>query len=342
MIKLTQMVKAAGCGAKLGPASLADALKGLFDERHPELLVGTETSDDAGVFKIAPDLALVETADIITPLVDDPYNFGRIAATNAISDVYAMGGRPVTAMNLVFFPACSLPGEILREVLAGGLSVIKEAGVCLVGGHTVEDDQLKYGLSVTGLIAPDKIMRNSTARAGDVLILTKPLGTGIISTAIKGEMAPDVSITEAIRWMTTLNRTAAELMLECNASAATDVTGFGLIGHASEMARGANVTVRLDFASIPLMHGVMGLVADGMVPAGAYRNRDHYSQFLVGLDGQDEKLFPLFDPQTSGGFLMSFSPEDAQRFLKLAEERGLFVRQVGEVMTFSSNYIEVI
>lgn len=342
MLKLTQMVKAAGCGAKLGPASLADALAGLFDERHPDLLVGTETSDDAGVFRIATDLALVETADIITPLVDDPYNFGRIAATNAVSDVYAMGGRPVTAMNLVFFPACALPGEILRDVLAGGLSVIKEAGVCLVGGHTVEDDQLKYGLAVTGLINPDRIFRNSTARAGDQLILTKPLGTGIISTAIKGEMSPAESTAEAIRWMTTLNRTASELMIECNASAATDVTGFGLIGHASEMARGAGVTVRLDFAAIPLMHGVIDLVADGMVPAGAYRNRDHYKQFLGGADGEDDKLFPLFDPQTSGGFLIALAPEDARLYMTKAAEKGLFSRQIGEVLSMQSSFIEVV
>jgi selenide,water dikinase len=341
MIKLTQMVKAAGCGAKLGPASLADALAGLFDERHADLLVGTETSDDAGVFRINSELALVETADIITPLVDDPFNFGRIAATNAVSDVYAMGGRPVTAMNLVFFPACSLPGEILREVLAGGLTVLQEAGVCLVGGHTVEDDQLKYGLAVTGLINPDRIIRNSTARAGDQLILTKPLGTGIVSTAIKGEMSPAVTTAEAIEWMTTLNRTAAELMLECNASAATDVTGFGLIGHASEMARGASLTIRLEFDAIPLIPGVVDLVADGMVPAGAYRNRDHYAQFLTGQDGMDDKLFPLFDPQTSGGFLIALSPENAEQFMAKALDRDLFARKVGEVLPFQSNYIEV-
>lgn len=341
MIKLTQMVKAAGCGAKLGPASLADALAGLFDEKHPDLLVGTETSDDAGVFRIAPDMALVETADIITPLVDDPYIFGRIAATNAVSDVYAMGGRPVTAMNLVFFPACALPGEILREVLAGGLSVMKDAGVCLVGGHTVEDDQLKYGLAVTGLVSPERIVRNCSARAGDVLILTKPIGSGIISTAIKGEMASDASMADAVKWLTTLNRTASELMLACNASAATDVTGFGLIGHASEMARGAGVTLCLELAAVPLMHGVTELVADGMVPAGAYRNRDHYSQFLTGMDSQDERLFPLFDPQTSGGFLMAFAPEDAEKFMSKSAECGLFARRVGNVREFAGNYVEV-
>ena len=212
--------------------------------------------------------------------MDDPFTFGRIAAANAVSDVYAMGARPVTAMNLVFFPACSLPGEVLREILAGGQSVLKEAGVCLVGGHTVEDDELKYGLSVTGLTPPDRIIRNSTARPGDQLILTKPLGTGIISTAIKGEMATADCIAEATRWMTTLNRAAAELMAECHASAATDVTGFGLIGHSSEMARGAGVTIRLNLADIPLMSCVAELAADGMLPAGCYRNRDHYLPWI--------------------------------------------------------------
>lgn len=284
----------------------------------------------------------METADIITPLVDDPYTFGRIAAANAVSDIYAMGARPVTAMNLVFFPACSLPGEVLREILAGGQSVLQEAGICLVGGHTVEDDELKYGLSLTGLIAPDRIIRNSTARPEDVLILTKPLGTGIISTAIKGEMASDDVISEAVRWMTTLNRSAAELMAECHASAATDVTGFGLIGHSSEMARGAGVTFRLNMRDIPLMPGVMALANDGMLPAGCYRNRDHYLQFIRAANQEDTALLPLFDPQTSGGMLIALSPEEAERFMAAADERGIFSRRVGSVLPFSSHHIEVL
>ncbi len=294
--------------------------------------MGPETSDDAGIYRIAPDCALVETADIITPLVDDPFTFGRIAAANAVSDIYAMGGRPVTAMNLVFFPACSLSGEILREILAGGRNVLDEAGVCLVGGHTVEDDELKYGLSVTGLIDPGAIVRNATARPGDWLILTKPLGTGIISTAIKGEMAMEESVTEAIRWMTTLNRSAADLMRACNASAATDVTGFGLIGHASEMARGAGVTIRLWIGDIPLMPGVRELIADGMVPAGCYRNRDHYAPLVAGGDAAGEVLLPFFDPQTSGGLLIALAPEDGRSFLAEADVQGIFARQVGEVL----------
>ena len=283
----------------------------------------------------------METADVITPLVDDPYTFGRIAAANAVSDIYAMGARPVTAMNLVFFPACSLPGEVLREILAGGQSVLQEAGVCLVGGHTVEDDELKYGLSLTGLIEPARIIRNSTARPGDVLILTKPLGTGIISTAIKGEMAAAQVVTEAVRWMTTLNRSAADLMAEHHASAATDVTGFGLIGHCSEMARGAGVTIRLNIHDIPLMPGVAELAADGMLPAGCYRNRDHYLPLITGLNPNDDALLPLFDPQTSGGMLIALSPGDADRFMAAANAHDLFARRVGAVLPFSSHHLEV-
>jgi selenide,water dikinase len=303
--------------------------------------VGPETSDDAGVYKISPEYALVETADIITPLVDDPFTFGRIAAANAISDIYAMGARPVTAMNLAFFPACSLGGEILREILRGGQSVLQEAGICLVGGHTVEDEELKFGLSVTGLIAPDEIIRNSTARPGDLLILTKPLGTGIISTAIKGEMAQEESVSEAIRWMTTLNRDAAGLMRECNASAATDVTGFGLIGHASEMARGAGVTFRLELDSIPLMPGLAELVADGMLPGGCYRNRDHYLTMCKCHDPADDGLLPLFDPQTSGGLLIALAQDDARRYLAEADKRDIFAVQVGDVLPKLPSPIEL-
>ena len=284
----------------------------------------------------------METADVITPLVDDPYTFGRIAAANAVSDVYAMGARPVTAMNLVFFPACALPGEVLREILTGGQSILQEAGVCLVGGHTVEDDELKYGLSVTGLVSPERIIRNSTARPGDVLILTKPLGSGIIATAVKGEMAGAEVIAEAVRWMTTLNRAAAELMAECRATAATDVTGFGLIGHAAEMARGAGVTLRIDLAAVPLMNGVTELAADGMLPAGCYRNRDHYLPLLAGDHRDSDALLPLFDPQTSGGLLISLAPVDAEQFMTSAARLGIFARRIGGVLPLMAYSLEVL
>lgn len=305
--------------------------------------MGPETSDDAGVYRIAPECALVETADIITPLVDDPFTFGRIAAANALSDVYAMGGRPVTAMNLAFFPACSMDGEILRQILAGGQSTLKEAGVCLVGGHTVEDDELKYGLSVTGLVNPGQIIRNSTARPGDELILTKPLGGGIISTAIKGELASPKIVQEASTWMTQLNRESAQLMTQCRASAATDVTGFGLFGHACEMARGAGVTFKLEFSSIPLMSGITGFIHEGMVPAGCYRNRDYYLPFLHnwGLLSE-EALLPLFDPQTSGGLLIALSPADAETYLDESSRRGLYARRIGSVLPVQSHPLEIV
>jgi selenide,water dikinase len=285
----------------------------------------------------------VETVDIITPLVDDPFIFGQIAATNSLSDVYAMGGRPLTAMNLVFFPSCALSGEVLAEILAGGMNKIEEAGACLVGGHTVEDDELKYGLAVTGIVEPAKVVRNSTAKPGDVLILTKPLGSGIISTGIKAEMAAENVISEACRWMTTLNKDAASLMLKFEPAACTDVTGFSLIGHAVEMARGAHVAIRLHRASIPLMSGVQDLVKDGMVPGGCYRNRDFYSQFIfVGASVGLDDLLPLFDPQTSGGLLISLSPRSAEGFLKRAEEAGCFARIIGEVIPPSEYSVEVV
>lgn len=293
--------------------------------------MGPENSDDAGVFQITAELALVETTDIITPLVDDPFTFGRIAAANAISDVYAMGGKPVTALNLLFAPP-SLPAEVLGEILRGGSSVMSEAGVCLVGGHTVEDDELKYGLAVTGLIHPERIVRNNTPRSGDRLILTKPLGSGIISTAIKGESAAFSQIREAVTWMTLLNSRAAALMLQCGASAATDVTGFGLLGHACEMATGGEVTLSLRLDAVPLMTGVSGLVSEGMTPAGAYRNRDHFGRAVSGISPADERLLPLFDPQTSGGLLISLPTEGAGMFLALAAAEQLFAVEIGSVI----------
>lgn len=284
---------------------------------------------------------MVQTTDIITPLVNDPFTFGRIAATNAISDVYAMGGQPVTALNLLFAPPC-LPAAVLREILRGGSSVMDEAGVCLVGGHTVEDDELKYGLAVTGLIHPERIVRNNTLRAGDRLILTKPLGSGIISTAIKGESATEARIKEAVDWMTMPNRHSSELMLQCGVSAATDVTGFGLLGHACEMAGAGDVTLCLWLDAVPLMAGVPGLVSAGMTPAGAYRNRDYFGSFISGISPDDERLLPLFDPQTSGGLLISLPPEGADRFMALSASGQLFAVEIGFAMPAGGSPLVII
>jgi selenide,water dikinase len=239
----------------------------------------------------------------------------------------------VTALNLVFFPAC-MPAGILSEILSGGQAMLTEAGVCLVGGHTVEDDELKYGLSVTGIIHPDHIVRNSTARPGDQLFLTKPLGFGIVSTAIKADMADTATVEEAVRWMITLNNHAAQLMVECGATACTDVTGFGLLGHAIEMARGAGVGMRINFDAVPLVQGVTALINDGLVPAGCYRNRDHFQQFVqygARFKGAGDRLLALFDPQTSGGLLIALSPASAERFQSEAALRKLFAVRIGEV-----------
>jgi selenide,water dikinase len=304
--------------------------------------VGPETADDAGVYRIGPNLALVETVDIITPLVDDPFTFGRIAAANALSDVYAMGGKPVTAMNLVFFPACSLDGGILRQILAGGLSAVQEAGACLVGGHTVEDDELKYGLAVTGLMDPERVVRNSTARPGDRLILTKPVGSGIVATAVKADMAEAAVVEEVGRWLCLLNRQAAELMMAHAPSAATDVTGFGLLGHLCEMAAGAGVTMRLRAGSIPLFPSVPELIADGLVPAGCYRNRDHYAPRIRTGSVPEELLLALCDPQTSGGLLMAFAPADAAAFLEGAAAAGCYAVEVGDVAADAGCLVELL
>ena len=274
----------------------------------------------------------MESCDVITPPADAPRAFGRIAAANALSDIYAMGGKPLTAMNIVFFPNCSLAPEVLGELLAGGQDALNEAGCCLVGGHTVEDEELKYGLAVTGTVHPDQVLRNSTARPGDLLLLTKPLGSGILSTAVKGEMATEAQEAEAVRWMSLLNRAAAELMLCHNPSACTDVTGFGLIGHSCEMALGAGVTFRLQLDAIPLMAGVAEQIADGMVPAGCYQNRSFYlSQIDVGSCEAD-RLLPLFDPQTSGGLLIALAPDDAALFQAEASKNNIFCVAIGEVL----------
>jgi len=324
-------------------------LSGLFDVSDPNLIVGPETSDDAGVYRIGDECALVETTDIITPLVDDPFLFGAISATNALSDVFAMGGRPVTAMNLVFFPKCGIPPEMLREILAGGAEKIREAGACLVGGHTVEDDEIKYGLAVTGLVHPQRVVRNSTARPGDILVLTKPVGTGIVSTGIKAEMVDDATVKEACRWMTTLNGTAARIMIECGAHAATDVTGFGLIGHASEMARGAGVTVVLERNAIPVISGVQELMNNGLIPGGCYRNRDYYSRFLLDAryprseeaTSPADDLIPLFDPQTSGGLLISLPAESVADFLGMSADVGCFAVRIGEIAPYRGHAVEI-
>jgi selenide,water dikinase len=287
-------------------------------------LIGLETFDDAGVFRLREDLALIQTVDFFTPIVDDPYAFGQIAAANALSDIYAMGGRPLTAMNLICFPIKTMDVAILREILKGGLEKIKEAGAFLIGGHSVEDDELKYGLSVSGTVHPQKVLANRGARAGDRLVLTKPIGTGIINTAIKGNLATKEMIDKVTVLMATLNRAAAEVMEDFKVSACTDVTGFGLLGHLCEMIEKGPVGVRLMADQVPLLDGVAALAGMGIVPAGTHRNKTFREDCLVENHTIDPVLFDiLFDAQTSGGLLIALAPQEADMLVTRLRDRGI-------------------
>ncbi len=291
---------------------------------HPNLLVGIEHIDDAGVYKIRDDLALVQTVDFFTPIVDDPYTFGQIAAANALSDVYAMGGTPITAMNLVAFPIKSMEIEILREILKGGLDKMREAEVVLVGGHSIEDQELKYGLSVTGLIHPDAVLTNTGARIGDRIILTKPLGTGIINTAQKGGMAAPKAVQRAIEVMTELNRKAAEVMKGFKVHACTDVTGFGLLGHLCEMLGQGEIGIRISLDAIPILPKAEEYAAMGLVPGGAHRNKEFYKTKVQGAEDCSLALLDiLYDPQTSGGLLIAVAAEEAEGIPRLLQEGGV-------------------
>ena len=300
---------------------------------HPDLIVGTGTSDDAGVFRLDAETALVQTVDFFTPIVDDPFDFGRIAAANALSDVYAMGGRPLTAMNIVCFPVKEMPLEILRDILKGGLEKIQEAGAVLVGGHSVEDRELKYGLSVTGVVRPDEVLTNDGARPGDALLLTKPIGTGVLATAVKGKVAGDGALETLVRVTSTLNRAAADVMKGFEVHACTDVTGFGLAGHALEMARGARVRIVLRAEDVPVIPEARELAAMGLLPAGSYATRHYCGHLVNAAEGVDTLLMDLlFDPQTSGGLLLAVRRDQAGACVDRMHEQGVAEAAViGEV-----------
>jgi selenide, water dikinase len=322
---------------------LEKALAPLPREKHPNLLVGTETADDAGVYQLTEDLALVQTVDFITPIVDDPFSFGQIAAANSLSDVYAMGGRPLTALNLMGFPRKTLGIEVLTEILRGGLEKIHEAGAVLVGGHTVDDAELKYGLSVTGTVHPRKILTNKGSRPGDVLLLTKGIGTGIISTAAKAEMADPAILQKAVDSMVSLNARAAQAANRTDVHACTDITGFGLLGHASEMAIGAGLSFRLSYSKIPVLPGTKDYAAMGMIPAGAYCNRDHFGKAISFASQVPEReQIILFDPQTSGGLLIALAAADGELLLRNLKDLGIQESAIiGEVIPKENKLITV-
>lgn len=307
-IKLTQYTEASGWGAKIGPKTLSHVLRNIPRLNSEKLLVGFDTSDDAAVYQVTDDKAIIQTLDFFTPVVNDAYEFGQIAAANALSDVYAMGGKPTLAMNIVGFPSC-LSSDILEQILLGGAEKVKEAGAILVGGHSVEDDEPKYGLSVTGEIHPDHIISNATAKTGDVLILTKPLGVGILLTALKADLLTKEEISQLTMNLKSLNNVAGDAMNQFSVNSGTDVTGFGLLGHLYEMAKGSSKSIVVDSSTIPILKGTIEQAEIGIIPAATYRNREYFSEFVdfneVDMVVQDI----LFDPQTSGGLIISVPKE---------------------------------
>ena len=308
------------------------------------MLVGTETSDDAGVFRLRPDLAIVNTVDFFTPIVDDPYTFGQISATNSLSDVYAMGGEPKTCLNLVCFPKGKMDIEILGEILKGGADKVKESGAVIIGGHSIIDEEIKYGLAVTGIIHPDKIYRNVGVQEGDALILTKPLGTGIITTALKKGKAAQESVEQAVRAMTTLNATASNVMRKYAVHACSDITGFGILGHGLGMASGSGVTLVIESAKLPLLHDAIRLAEKGYITGGCKRNRDFLQDKITIEKSIREGLVEVaLDPQTSGGLLIAVARRHASQLLQELRSAGIdAATEVGYATSLQKPWVRLV
>ncbi|MBQ0037194.1 MAG: selenide, water dikinase SelD [Clostridiales bacterium] len=310
-IKLTKLAKCAGCGAKVGAGVLAQLLTDIKVHHDPNLLVGFDKSDDASVYRLSDDLALVQTVDFFPPIADDPYTFGQIAAANALSDVYAMGGEPKLALNVMCVPE-DMPKEAVHEILRGGYDKVYEAGALITGGHSIFDDEPKYGMAVTGVVHPDRVLTNSGARPGDVLLLTKPIGIGILTSAMKADLCTEETKRLAYRLMSTLNKYGRDAMVKYNVHACTDVTGFGLLGHSFEMAQGSNVELTLHTEAVDLIPEALEFARMGVLPAGMYRNRTYAENAVDGGDTELAVQDMLYDPQTSGGLLIAVAPEDAE------------------------------
>ncbi len=340
-VKLTKLANCAGCGAKVGAGTLAKLLGDFPPEADPNLLVGFDHADDASVYRVSDTLALVQTLDFFPPIADDPYTYGRIAAANALSDVYAMGGTPKLAQNILAIPE-DMPGEAVREILRGGFDAAREAGALITGGHSIFDEEPKYGMCVTGFVHPAKVLTNAGAKAGDVLFLTKPLGCGVITTAAKAGRCPEESLKAAIASMTRLNKYAAEAMAGFRTHACTDVTGFSLMGHALEMAQASKVTMEFTACAIPLLPGALELAREGLLPGGMYRNRA-FAEAYVEAEGLEQAFVDLlFDPQTSGGLLVAMDPVDADAFEAQLCEKAPLARRVGFVRESSLGKIIVL
>lgn len=325
----------------MGPGALTEILQDLPNVKDRDLLVGYDSSDDAAVYRVSDDVAVIETVDFFTPIVDDPYLFGQIAAANALSDVYAMGGEPRVAMNLLCVPNC-LPKEDVRAILEGGHSKAVEAGCVIAGGHTIQDNEPKYGLCVTGFVHPERILKNVGAQPGDVLVLTKPIGSGVLTTALKADLISASSRDAAYAHMATLNKAAGDAVHQVgDVHACTDITGFGLLGHSFEMAEGSGVTIRLHGKALPLMDEALDMAGMGIIPSGAYRNMDYVKPHLAVLPSAQQALLDLAaDPQTSGGLLVALPREQAERLLSLLRPFAPWSAIVGEVSVRKASALE--
>lgn len=340
-VKLTEFSKSAGCAAKIGPGVLAEVVGRLPSAVDENLMVGVETADDAAVYRVSDEVALIQTVDFFPPMVDDPYTFGQIAAANALSDVYAMGGEPRLALNVVAFPNC-LGAEVLGEILAGGASKVQEAGAVLAGGHSINDEEPKYGLCVSGFVHPDRIWKNGGAQAGDVLLLTKPLGVGLINTAVKAGMASAEAEKKAVESMSCLNKMAMEVLREAEVHSCTDVTGFGLTGHALETARASKASLVIETKKLEVLPDALFYASMGLVPEGTYRNKEFNKKDVRIEEQVDEALEDLvFDPQTSGGLLVSLPGRDAETVLRKLEQAGYPLKAgiVGFVTDLQDKYL---
>lgn len=343
-IKLTSLSSKGGCGCKIGPADLMQVIRSLPPSvPNPDLLVGLDTSDDAGVYRLTDELALVQTVDFFTPIVDDPYSFGQIAAANALSDIYAMGGKPLTVLNIVAFPISTLDKSILADILRGAGDKVNEAGATLVGGHSIDDKEPKFGLAVTGLVHPDKVRANASARPGDKLILTKPIGVGILTTSIKKDRLSVEETERLTSVMSTLNKKAAEIMEPYNVHACTDVTGFGLMGHASEMAKGSGAGLIIRKDAVPVLPRVRELAEEGFVPGGTRNNYAHLEGTVLYPDTMDQiDRYILCDAVTSGGLLISAAPENAGQLLDELVAAGVEAALIGDVTDEHPGQIQIV
>lgn len=340
-IKLTSLVKTSGCAAKIGPGVLHKVLGKLPKFENKNLLVGFDTNDDACVYKINDDTVAIQTVDFFPPMVDDPYIFGQIAAANALSDIYAMGGNPAVAMNLLCFPSC-LDESIMHDILAGGYDKVREAGAIIAGGHTIADPTPKYGLCVSGYAHPSEILSNSNAKSGDLLILTKPLGIGIMNTAAKAELLTEDKIKEVSDIMSTLNKYAKECTAGLKVNSCTDITGFSLIGHSYEMAKGSDKTIEIFSESVPIIDGALDYAKMGIIPEGMYNNLDYLKdKFMLASNISQELQDVLIDPQTSGGLLISLPEKDVNEFLSRIEAFTPYARIIGQVIDKSDKHISM-